>query len=172
MVAVGTYGNFYGPAAAPRPGTRWRGGSRASIDFRASCHGPSFSSIDDIRRSRALRKVVAVNLKKQPGGGVADDVQLREATQRDRRLINRQLSLYEPDYVICCGRSVTDLLFGAEPFGVYPLNNFEWKSTGRGVWYKTVGRTPHIAYSHPQARMPGNLLYYGLIDAVAELASS
>ena len=126
--------------------------------------------VDNNRRKRQLRKIAAVNLKKEPGVGVADYGQLREATQRDRRSISDQLSLYAPDYVICCGSHVTDLLFRAEPIGVYPLNADDWKSTRRGVRYCIVNGTPHIAYVHPQARMPSNLVHYGLIDAVAELA--
>ena len=30
-------------------------------------------------------------------------------------------------------------------------------------------RMPHIACHHPQARIPGNVMHYGLIDAVTEL---
>ena len=128
------------------------------------------STVDNNRRKRVLRKVAAVNLKKEPGAGVSDYDQLREATQRDRQFISAQLSLYAPDYVICCGTLVTDLILGAEPFAVYPLSDDDWKSTRHGVWYRIVNGTPHIAYHHPQSRMPGNLLHYGLIDAVAELA--
>ena len=127
--------------------------------------------VDNDRRKPLLRKIAAVNLKKEPGAGVADYDQLREATRRDRRLISDQLALYTPDFVICCGSVVTDLLFAAEPIGVYRRNDDHWKSTRRGVWYCHVNGTPHIAYFHPQARMPGNLVHYGLIDAVAELAA-
>ena len=127
-------------------------------------------NVDNDQRKRILRKIAAVNLKKEPGAGVADYDQLREAVQRDRQSISDQLSLYAPDYVICCGSDVTALLFGTEPIGVYPLDDDDWKSTRRGVWYSMVNGTPHIAYFHPQARMPGNLVHYGLIDAVAELA--
>ena len=126
--------------------------------------------VDHDRRKRALRKIAVVNLKKEPGGGKADDNKVREAAQRDRNFISDQLSLYAPDYVICCGKIVADLLVGAESIGVYPLNDNEWTSTRRGVRYRTVDSTPHIAYHHPQARIAGNITHYGLIDAVAELA--
>ncbi len=128
------------------------------------------SEVDINRRKRVLRKIAAVNLKKEPGAGVADYDQLREATQRDRQSISEQLSLYAPNYVICCGTDVSNLLFEAEPIGVYPRNADDWKSTSRGVRYRIENAVPHIAYHHPQARMPGNLIHYGLIDAVAELA--
>ena len=64
---------------------------------------------------------------------------------------------------------MSNLLFEAEPIGVYPLTADDWKSTSRGVRYRIVNGVPHIEYPHPQARMPGKLLHYGLIDAVAEL---
>lgn len=128
------------------------------------------SEVDNNRRKRVLRKIVAVNLKKEPGAGVAEYDQLREATRRDRQSISKQLSLYAPNYVICCGTDVSNLLFEAAPIGVYPRNADDWKSTSRGVQYMIVNGVPHIKYHHPQARMPGNLLHYGLIDAVAKLA--
>lgn len=127
-------------------------------------------AVDEDRRKRALRKIAVVNLKKHPGAGAANYSELREAVKRDRSFISAQLSLYAPDYVICCGTIVSDLLFGAEPAGVYPVSDEVWTWTRRGAWYNTVNGTPHIAYHHPQARMPGNLLHFGLIDAIAELA--
>ena len=51
----------------------------------------------------------------------------------------------------------------------YPLDDDNWKSTRRRVRYSIVNRTPYIDWFHPQARMWGNLVHYGLIDAVAEL---
>lgn len=63
-----------------------------------------------------------------------------------------------------------NLLFAGDPIGVYPLKDDDWRSTRRGLWYSILNGTPHIAYFHPQARMPSNLVHYGLIDAVAELA--
>ena len=145
--------------------TRWVKGIE-----RLPCIVPwdELENVDGNRRKRVLGKIAAVNLKKEPGAGVADYEQLREATQRGREFISDQLSLYAPDYVICCGSHVTDLLLGAN--GVFPRNNDDWESTRRGVRYSIVKGTPHIAYSHPQARMPSNLVHYGLIDAVAELA--
>ena len=130
--------------------------------------------IDDDRRKRALRKIIAINLKKEHGRGTAVPDEVRVAARRDREFISGQLSLYEPDYVICCGGLVGDLLVGAENIGVYPLKD-DWKLTERGVWYRVVSRKdgksiPVISYHHPQQfGMPRNLLHYGLMDAVVEL---
>ena len=125
---------------------------------------------DEDRRKHALRKIAVVNLKKRPGAGSADYNELREAVQHDRSFISAQLSLYKPRYVVCCGSIVSDLLFEAEPVGVLSPHDEVWKSTSRGVRYSIVKGTPYIAYLHPQARMPGPLVHYGLVDAVAELA--
>ena len=123
--------------------------------------------VDHDRRKRSLRKIAVVNLKKEPGGGEADYDELREAAQRDRNFISAQLSLYAP--------RLRDLLRKARGgptrrggvHRVYSLNDKDWKSTRRGVWYRIVDSTPHIAYHHPQARIRSNLVHYGLIDAVA-----
>ncbi len=125
--------------------------------------------VDQDRRKRALRKIAVVNLKKHPGGGQADYEEVRQTAERDRNFVSAQLSLYDPDFVICCGTLVADLLLGTKSIGVYSLDDANWMSTRRGVWYRVVNHTPHIAYHHPQARVPGNLVYYGLIDALAEL---
>ena len=48
---------------------------------------------DEERRKQALRKVVAVNLKKSPGGSEANDDKLRGAAQANRDLLLAQLSI-------------------------------------------------------------------------------
>lgn len=110
------------------------------------------------RRQEALRTIAVVNLKKTPGGASSEYFEIRDAVTRDHEFIRAQLELYGPDYVICCGSIVSEMLLGGGQ-----------RSTHRGVEYAFLEGTPYIAYHHPQARMPGNLLYYGLIDAIAEL---
>ena len=124
------------------------------------------------QRKKWLRKIVVVNLKKTPGGGSTDYDELEEAVNRDRIRIEQQLSLYTPDYVIMCGSRVSDLLVGAESTsrGIYAHDDQAWQRTARGIWYREIGTTRFIAYWHPQARLPAQLLHYGLIDAVRELA--
>ena len=125
------------------------------------------------RRQQALRKIIAVNLKKEPGGDEATPHKVREAAQRDRRFILDQLSLYAggcaPDYVICCGDLVTEALFGEVYRPARPLSDVDWTQTTRGVGYARENGTPHFGYYHPgyYAVWPP-FLHYGLIDAVAE----
>ena len=121
------------------------------------------------RLQKALRKIIVVNLKKQPGGANADLVKLGIAVCRDREFIRRQLALYlckyAPNYVICCSDAVTELLFGV----VYQQDNVEWTQPSRGeVGYTIANGTPHFSAYHPGARIAGNVLHYGLIDAVAD----
>lgn len=147
--------------------TRWVEGIHALPDIvpwdEVSAH------VDDDRRMRALSKIAVVNLKKEPGGGNANDNDVRDAAQQDREFISAQLSLYAPDFVICCGSLVADLLVGDGNIGVYSLKGTNWVTAKSGVWYRTVDGTPHIEYFHPQARIRSNLIHYGLIDTVAEL---
>ena len=46
----------------------------------------------------------------------------------------------------------------------------KWDETLRGIWYKKIGKNQHLIwYSHPEARVDNNLLYYALIDGVREI---
>ncbi len=127
--------------------------------------------VDEDLRKKWLSKIAVINLKKEPGAGSTNERELRNAVQRDREFISCQFSLYEPDYVICCGSIVTELIFAAKHNGVYPGNNKDWKSTKRGVWYCMFNGTPYIQYVHPRARYPDNLIHYGLVDTVMELSN-
>lgn len=41
--------------------------------------------------------------------------------------------------------------------------------THNGVWYAIDGKRIIIAYSHPEARVSANFLYYPLMDALREI---
>ena len=119
---------------------------------------------DDGRRQRALRKVVTVNLKKRPGGSSTDESEIREAARRDRDLILAQLSLYTPDFVICCGDVVASSL--ADDVYEPPVSTDAWRTTSRGVWFHLARGIPHVCVYHPAARFPARFLHYELLDAV------
>lgn len=123
-------------------------------------------TIDHARRLRILRSIAAVNLKKSPGFHTADPRQLAIAASEDKFFLNEQVALYEPDLIICCG--VGKVFHWPVDLGVVPA----WKRTSRGVEFHEYrpGRFV-ISYVHPQARVANNLLYYGLVDAVREIAA-
>ncbi|WP_053005828.1 hypothetical protein [Kiloniella spongiae] len=75
---------------------------------------------------------------------------------------NQQLSFYDPDLTICCG---TGWFYHEFVFGVK-----EWKISQRGIEYFERKRGKFVlSYSHPEARVSPNLLYYGLVDAIREI---
>lgn len=119
------------------------------------------------RRCKALRSIVAINLKKSPGSHTTDQGQLAIVAAEDKAFFNEQFKLYEPNIVICCGVSDTfhwTLQHDAEP---------RWQATSRGVWFhKSESGRVVVSYSHPEARCADNLLYYGLVDAIREIVAT
>jgi hypothetical protein len=85
---------------------------------------------------------------------------------RDAEHLREQFNLYSADLVICCGSTVADAFDACiKPGTIEPL-----RSTARGVKYlEYAPRRFVIRYSHQEARVAANLLYYGLVDAVREL---
>ena len=45
------------------------------------------------------------------------------------------------------------------------------KMTKRGIWYFIDNGTVVISFSHPEARVKDNFLFYALLDAVREIKS-
>ena len=116
-------------------------------------------------RSHTLRKIAVVNLKKVPGGGAADVDRLRDFASNNREYLRRQLELYRPNLIVGCGADVTSVLFGE----VYPEP--KWRRSVRGTWHAQIEGATYLDYYHPNARVSGNLLHYGLIDTVRELSA-
>jgi hypothetical protein len=141
--------------------TRWVRGIRALPG-----HLPwaSLSKISRADRVSTLASIAVMNLKKTPGTHTANSAQIKAAAISDTELLRRQFDLYQTDVVICCGsvvaRGLHQLLQPDQP----------WRATSRGVRFLQYapGRFA-IEYCHPEARVPENLLYYGLIDAVREI---
>ena len=122
------------------------------------------AEISEEKRHQVLKSIVAVNLKKSPGGHTSNASDVSGVADEDKVFLDRQFSLYDPDIIICCGTS--DTFHWLVPLCEKP----EWKSTQRGVSYHEYKTNKFIiAYSHPEARCASPLLYYGLVDAVREI---
>ena len=120
--------------------------------------------VDQARRQRTLRTIAAIYLKKSPGGHTTDSATLAKIAEEDKTFLNRQLSHYEPDIIVCCGTS--DLFHWLVPISEHP----QWRTTRRGVSYHEYRLGQYVvAYSHPQARCASHILYYGLVDAIREI---
>lgn len=115
-----------------------------------------------------LRSIVAMNVKKSPGGASADAAQLQKWAGEHGDLLRRQFALYRPDLVVCCGFSTSD---AAKAAGLIEPNS--GVQSKHGVWYTSISKkTKWITFYHPQARYPHHLMYYGLIDAAREVLAS
>ena len=124
-------------------------------------------AISENQRKEFILSVAAMNLKKSPGGSATDKALMDKSASEDREYLSRQFNLYDADIVICCGVDVSNT---AHSF-IKEIQGFRWKATSRGVPYHELGKPGKIliSYSHPEARVSDNLLYYGLIDAIREI---
>jgi hypothetical protein len=123
-------------------------------------------NISDDQRRQLLKSIVAVNLKKAPGGHTTNNKLFMEAVEKDRAYLKEQISLYDADLIILCGSIV------ASGFDLIYENSFDglWKKTSRGIGYVEFGKGKYaISYAHPEARVQDCLLFYGLVDAVREV---
>lgn len=124
------------------------------------------SDVDEARRITALKSIAAMNLKKTPGGAVANKFNLFTTASEDRSFLSRQFALYDADIVVCCGTDVAIIVDRA----IELANPQPWRLTRRGVEFREYGSGKvMITHTHPTARVGANLLYYGLIDAVREI---
>ncbi|MBC8283711.1 MAG: hypothetical protein H8E32_07860 [Nitrospinae bacterium] len=145
--------------------TRWVIGTR-KIQDSSHWEKDGLDTIDTARRKESLLSICAMNLKKSPGGHTTNERYLITAAKNDREYINKQYSIYQPDLTICCKTIVNNLF--------HELINFDkpikWETTSRGVDYHKLSEKKHvISYTHPEARVQDNLLYYGLLDAIREI---
>lgn len=115
------------------------------------------------RRERMLKQICAVNVKKTAGGHTSDRKQVQKAAADNGEILCRQLKLYNPDLIICCG---TD---GEFVKACYPAQSLEWKQTTRGIWYFIKDGKTVLSFVHPEARVKDSILHYALMDAVREM---
>lgn len=104
--------------------------------------------------SRGLRveflcSIALVNLKKSPGGFVANERAISDAAIGDQDLLRAQMNLYQPQLTVWCGTEGA-LLHEA------PLR---WKETRRGIHFAESESGIVLRYSHPSARAADNLLF-------------
>ena len=120
-----------------------------------------------------IKSICAMNLKKVPGGGAANYKDVEQVAMEDKDMLKEQYKIYDPDLTICAG---TDDLFARameHEIKDEAKNRKEimaWHQTKRGIWWYERDTEKYVVwYSHPAARVPHSLLFYGLIDAVNEI---
>jgi len=117
----------------------------------------------DIRES--LKPFAIMQLKKTTGGGSVSAEKINEHEKRDAEFIRKQIDIYEPKVIICCGvgENIANI-----------LGNGEWSESSRGVRYMKLSmddgyETKIIDYMHPSARAAKNIVCFGLLDVYVEI---
>lgn len=116
--------------------------------------GPYPHDISRADKTYWLSKISFLNLKKVGGDARAENDTIREYAIRDASYISEQLSLYQPDIIICCGRGdgknadllYEEILTTTSPWQE-PIDGFNYFYTtfdGKSI------RTPVISFFHPQ----------------------
>lgn len=145
--------------------TRWVIGIRR-LGENLNWKGDKLDKINTELRIQTLRSICVINLKKSPGGHTTNEKDLVGIAKEDREYINKQFSFYNPDITICCGTIVSSLFNELIRFE----SPIKQKTSARGIEYHEHKRKKYIiSYSHPEARVQDNLLYYGLLDAIREI---
>ena len=145
--------------------TRWIHGIRnLEKEFSWKELNKKFLTVE--KKMEILQTACYMNLKKSPGGYTSNEENLWTIAENDKRYLNRQLNLYEPELVISCGQVVTEILIEI----IDDLKEKKWFITSRGIRYFKFGENRiFIAFAHPEARIGDHILYYSLIDAVREI---
>ena len=115
------------------------------------------------RRKYYLKKIGVINLKKTPGQNTSNYKEISMAASENRNLIKKQVDLYNPDIIICCGT--------ADDFATNYLESklVNWKMTKRGIQYIKCNNKIIVSFAHPEARIRDAYLYYALIDGAREI---
>lgn len=113
--------------------------------------------VSNADKSYWLRKVAVMNLKKEGGGAVADNNAIYTSAMQDKSYIKRQIQLYEPDIIICCGQGkgkIADILHDV----VFATDEVsEWKDPILQYNYFFAAlndriNIPVVSFYHPQMR--------------------
>lgn len=118
-------------------------------------------------QSELLSQICLVNIKKTAGGSVVDWSKFDPyfKNMENRNYLEKQLSLYNPNVVICGG---TAWLLCEIKGWKYS----EWNRTSKGVQYYIDSGVVYIDFCHPNIRAPKNFLYYALVDAWKEITET
>ncbi len=106
--------------------------------------------------------VAKINVKKQPGGAVADMVEINSSMQEYRNLLRKQLQLLDANIIVCCDNRAGILSIIKElvyPDAVQLLDE---------AWYDKLSNTLLIESYHLSARMSYEKRYNRVIRNYVE----
>lgn len=101
---------------------------------------------NDIRRDIYLKKIASINLKKTAGKHTSIAREIDMTARNNKDIIKKQVDIYQPDIIICCGTSGL--------FAKYCLESgLTWQMTSRGIEYMILDNTIIVSFSHHEARV-------------------
>lgn len=137
-----------------KDGGSWKTWNNIARWSKAILDGGDYSeNISCEERHNALRRIAAINLKKQAGGANANGQKLIDFAKADAEFLKRQIAEIAPDIIICCGfsrpKSNAEILYDDV---LFTDNKPEWKSfsvTQKTVWYFEYKNIPVVSFYHP-----------------------
>jgi len=123
----------------------------------------TLESLCESEKTRILRTICAMNLKKSPGTHTTERSSFSAIVREDQQFILQQYEIYDPDITVCCGT-------GWEFREVLGLGCVELFETSRGIkWFKDNNGCPIVIFPHPEARIQDSILAYAFVDAIREI---
>lgn len=110
-------------------------------------------SITKSDKSKYLKTIAALNIKKVAGGSQSDSNKILLYGKNDADYIKQQIDLYKPDIIICCGQGkvrIADILYA-----YVLITKSNWKKTSNGYHYFLYypdpnKKIPVLSFQHPQ----------------------
>ena len=104
--------------------TRW---TKGIFRYREELNWSSLEEITEDSREEILKYIIAVNLKKIPGGYTTNYKKLEDFLNKESNVnyLKQQISLYNPDIIICCGTGWW--------YSNYIEKDMKWEKTKRGI---------------------------------------
>lgn len=122
-------------------------------------------NVNEEFRKEQVRKIAVINLKKVPGTEKSKMAEIRKFAWNDRELLKRQISLCEPDIVVCCGTGEI-----VKEFKLVDNEYFKnWsKSSANIEFHLTKKNSLIISHCHPQKWTSDQEKFDPLIKTVQE----
>jgi len=101
---------------------------------------------DESREYYESCPLVRINVKKQAGGGCVSDSTIRKYIERYKQYLNRQISLFDADIIVCYGRVIFDYIIQEFFSDIEPSKEDPW------VYFSEEKQKVIINSYHPSVR--------------------
>ncbi|MCI4406718.1 MAG: hypothetical protein JHC35_05430 [Sulfuricurvum sp.] len=123
------------------------------------CQAPK----DADERKKIFQKIATMNLKKEPGGTRSNYDEIRNTAIEDSDFIKKQIELYTPHIIICCGKNLIynriNALFQGDKLN-YENQNLRMKHINISAAYQTL----LIDYYHPASSKKNDFHHQSMLS--------